>query len=140
MTRWRWLALLALALFVALIAVAPVGVPDTKIFGYPAGYPAEFLAGLGGELGRLKASVGIDMVFPLVLTIVLAMPLTGAVRLPAIGYMVADYIENIALYRFYFLGAEAPANLSLVSQIKWALVALACVVLVRELVHTRRLP
>jgi len=80
------------------------------------------------------------MVFPLVLTIVLVMPLTGAARLPAIGYMVADYIENIALYRFYFLGAEAPETLSLVSQIKWALVALAAIVLARELLRTRRLP
>ena len=140
MTRWRWLALLALVLFVALVAVAPSGVPDTMILGYSPEYPAQFLAGLSGELGRLKASVAIDMVFPLVLTIVLVMPLAGAARLPAIGYMVADYIENIALYRFYFLGAEASANLSLVSQIKWALVALACVVLVRELVRARRLP
>lgn len=140
MTRWRWLALLALVLFVALVAVAPSGVPDKKIFGYSPEYPAQFLAGLSGELGRLKASVAIDMVFPLVLTIVLVMPVTGAARLPAIGYMVADYIENIALYRFYFLGAEAPETLSLVSQIKWALVALACVVLVREFVRTRRLP
>ena len=140
MTRWRWLALLALVLFVALVAVAPSGVPDKKIFGYSPEYPAQFLADLSGELGRLKASVAIDMVFPLVLTIVLVMPVTGAARLPAIGYMVADYIENIALYRFYFLGAEAPETLSLVSQIKWALVALACVVLVREFVRTRRLP
>ena len=140
MTRWRWLALLALALFSALVAVAPAGVPDTKVFGYSPQYPAEFLAGLAGELGRLKASVAIDMVFPLVLTIVLVMPVTGAARLPAIGYMVADYIENIALYRFYFLGAEVPANLSLVSLIKWALVALAFVVLVRELLRIRRLP
>ena len=140
MTRWRWLALLALVLFVALVVVAPAGVPDTMIFGYSSEYPAKFLAGLGQELGRLKASVAIDMVFPLVLTIVLVMPLTGAARVPAIGYMVADYIENIALYRFYFLGAEAPETLSLVSQIKWVLVALAFVVLARELVRSRRLP
>ena len=140
MTRWRWPAILALVLFVALVAVAPSGVPDTMIFGYSSQYPAEFLTGLGGELGRLKASVAIDMVFPLVLTIVLVMPLAGAARLPAIGYMVADYIENIALFRFYFLGAEVPETLSLVSQIKWALVGLGFVVLVRELLRTRRLP
>ena len=140
MTRWRWLALLAMALFMALVAVAPSGVPDTMIFGYSPQYPAEFLAGLGGEIGRLKASVSIDMVFPLILTIVLVMPMAGTARLPAIGYMAAEYIENIALYRFYFLEAEAPENLNLVSQIKWALLALACVVLVRELVSTRRLP
>ena len=140
MTRWRWIAILALVLFVALVAVATAGVPDTMIFGYTPQYPADFLAGFGGDLGRLKTSVAIDMVFPLVLTIVLVMPLTGAARLPAIGYMVADYIENIALYRFYFLGAEAPETLSLVSQIKWALVALAAIVLARELLRTRRLP
>ncbi len=140
MTRWRWLALVALALFAALVVVAPAGVPDTKIFGYSPLYPIDFLASLGVEMGRLKAAVAIDMVFPLVLTVVLVMPLSGAARLPAIGYMAADYIENIALYRFYFLGADAPANLSLVSQIKWALVALAGIVLVRELLRTRRLP
>ena len=140
MTRWRWLALLALVLFVVLVAVAPSGVPDKKIFGYSPEYPAQFLAGLSGELGRLKASVAIDMVFPLVLTVVLIMPLSGASRLPAIGYMVADYIENIALYRFYFLGTDVPTTLSLVSQIKWAFVALASIVLIWELLSIRRFP
>jgi hypothetical protein len=140
MTRWRWLALLALVLFAALVVVAPAGVPDTMIFGYGPQYPVDFLTGLGGDLGRLKASVAIDMIFPLVLTVVLILPLGAAARLPAIGYMLADYLENIALYRFYFLGADVPVNLSLVSQIKWALVALAIVVLVRALGRERRLP
>lgn len=140
MTRWRWLALLALLLFAALVAVAPAGVPDTKVFGYSPQYPEEFLASLGGELGRLRASVAIDMIFPLVLTVVLVMPLGGALRFPALGYMIADYIENIALYRFYFLGADVPVNLSLVSQIKWAMVALAFILLTRALIRERRLP
>jgi hypothetical protein len=140
MTRWRWLAVLVLVLFAALVAVAPAGVPDTKIFGYSPQYPIDFLAGLGGELGRLKASVAMDMIVPWVLSMALVLPLGGALRLPAIGYMVADYIENIALYRFYFLGADLPENLSLVSQIKWALVALAVILLIRALIRERRLP
>lgn len=128
-------------LFLALIVVAPQGLPDSRVFGYTAdeidlwalnSYAVELAAGPVFLL---------DMLFPAALAgFLLTLLPRWAFWLP-FAYAALDYRENIVLRAYYDgLGAAVPLSpwASTLTQAKWISLALALAVIVWTVAGTRR--
>lgn len=140
MTAWRWLVLVVVALLALMNVMAPAGLPDTLFLGYDTAHLTDFVQNPEAVAKAAGLSFWLDMVFPALLTFALVWPLSGFWRVPAIVYVVADYIENLTLHRFYLSGGPAPEIAPTLSMVKWIAVAVALVILAIALVRQKRLP
>jgi len=145
------LAALSAGLFAALVVMAkgwlePVGLAifDSRLMRYGVGEAQTYLDGLSDEARELYAGPfqAVDAVFPLVLTVTLVLAVwrfdqlsgqRGWVRvlgfLLALGYCVADLLENAAVREVLVaeppLSADLVHRLSVLTQVKWALLVIA---------------
>lgn len=135
--RWWALAALTAGLWLAMVALAPPGLPDARIAGYDVAGLTDW-ARDGRAVAQARRVLALDMLFPALLVVVLVGPLPrGVWWLPALAYGVADYLENLMLWHVY-RGGQPVAITGAVTQAKWALVAVAFMALALHTLVRRR--
>ena len=122
------------ATFLALVALAPAGLPDARVLGYSPADIAQWAADPQMRARAMGPLFWLDMVFPALLAGFMLMLLAPGWRrgLP-LAYGALDYAENLVL-RVYYAGHDAGAVLSpgasALTQAKWAALAVASVMII----------